>query len=565
MNLNFTKLNIKCFDKYIYTLLKMKKKKVIIVFMFITAFYSGFGQSIQESEIPLAPKENRRPDNYKTFNYKYSLDELHQKFSETTMQKAANQYNKVIETNEKGKWKATGASIDSHKTPEWFEDAKFGMFIDWGLWSVAGWAKNKKDIAMYPDWYETWLDTDSATMAYHEKNWGKDFRRDDFIPLFKAEKYNPKQIVGIAKNAGMKYIVPFCKHHSGFCLWPSSFTQRDAVDMGPKRDLIKPMVEACKKDGIKFGFYFSIDEWEYPVIDKDGKLKKREWGGKIQPYEPSMEWKASGKIAVNDFFKDYITPQATEFIDKYSPDLIWYDGDWSTNVETTNCTHDIAAYLYNKSEGRKEVAINDRFGLERGKSLWLKRGDFYCSEFMQKDKEVKEGNHAWEKCRGISQSFGYNWQDTDDNVISSKKFIDMFVDIVSLGGNLLLVVNLDEKGVIPAVEVSRLNTIGSWLKVNGEGIYATRRFSTSSEGAVDYTQSKDGKYLYAIMKEWPDQVLKIKSATPIKGSKIELLGYSKPIDWEKSGDEVVINLPTDLQDERNRPCEHAWVLKMTIK
>lgn len=176
-----------------------------------------------------------------------------------------------MDVNNKGKWKPTTESLDSHQAPEWLPDAKFGVFIDWGLWSVAGWAPKKEKGAMYPDWYEFRMDTDSAFKAYHKTNWGEDFKRDDFIPFFQARKYHPGKLIRIAKEAGMKYVVPFNKHHSGFCLWSSSFTQRDAGD--------------------------------------------------------------------------YLIPQAAEFIDRYDPNLIWYDGQWLTDVDETK-TYEPAAYFY---------------------------------------------------------------------------------------------------------------------------------------------------------------------------------------------------------------------------
>ena len=293
------------------------KKKIIIGLLFFCLTISGNGQVIQDKKIPLAPKQNRIPKKIQPFSYKYSLEELKDNFSEEMMRLAAKQNEMVKETNNKGKWKPTPESIDSHQAPEWFKDAKFGMFIDWGLWSVAGWAPKKEKGAMYPDWYEFRLDVDSAFIKYHDKNWGKDFKRDDFIPLFKDSKYQPQRLADIAKDAGMKYIVPFSKHHGGFCLWPSSYTQRDAVDMGPRRDLIKPLVESCQKEGLKFGFYFSIEEWEYPLIGNNGELLNRGWGwrGGIKPYTGDLEKKISGKIAVKDYAADYLVPQATEFID----------------------------------------------------------------------------------------------------------------------------------------------------------------------------------------------------------------------------------------------------------
>jgi alpha-L-fucosidase len=168
---------------------------------------------------------------------------------------------------------------------------------------------------MYPDWYEHRLDNDANCEKYHDKNWGADFERDDLIPFFKAERYQPDRLVDVAIEAGMKYIIPFCKHHSGFCLWPSSYTFRDAGDMVGK-DLIRPIVDNCRTKGLKFGFYFSTQEWEYPIIGHDGKLIYRVLGDKYKPYEPKLETWATGKVAVRDYVRDYSIPQAVEFIDK---------------------------------------------------------------------------------------------------------------------------------------------------------------------------------------------------------------------------------------------------------
>ncbi len=543
----------------------MNKYKPFGIFV-LAVILVAFSESKKEENtfVPLAPEQYRRPANYKTENYQYSLIELKDGFSEQMMKNASGVYERVQEVNEMGKWKPAPESIDRHKSPEWFLDAKFGMFIDWGLWSVAGWAPKKENGAMYPDWYEFRLDIDSSFIAYHKKNWGIDFKRDDFIPLFKAKDYNPEQLVKIAKEAGMKYMVPFCKHHGGFCLWPSSFTQRDAGDMGPKKDLIKPLVENCQKEGLKFGFYFSIEEWEYPIIDKGGNLHERVWSGKVKPFDKGLEKKCSGKIAVKDFATDYLIPQATEFIDKYDPDLLWYDGDWNTNVEMLH-TYDIAAYFYNQAEGRKEVAVNDRYGPHYGER-WQrsKLGDFFTNEYGDMEKEAKQTIHAWEECRGISQSFGFNWQDTNENVISSKEFIDMFIDIVSHGGNLLLVVNLDGQGALPEVQEKRLEDIGKWLAVNGEGIYATRPFFPYTEKNIAYTQSKDGKFVYVIIKEWSDEKIDINWIKPVEDSKIKLLGYDEPINWEGNKDGISIKIPTSLNNENNRPCFYAWIFKIEV-
>jgi alpha-L-fucosidase len=482
-------------------------------------------------------------------------------------------------------------SIRQHKCPEWFQDAKFGMFIDWGLYSVAGWDEKRESGAMYPDWYMNKMLTSEKVKAYHEKTWGKDFMPDDFIPLFTAENYNPEWVADLAKDAGMKYIIPFCKHHDGFCLWPSSYTERDAMDMGPKRDLIGPLVKACAKNGLKFGFYFSLDEWFYPVI-KDGKKQIREWGEhKYSPYDSSKEKiHLTGKHPVEDFFGEYIVPQANEFIDMYDPDILWFDGDWEMFADEYH-SPEIISHFYNGAEGRKEVALNDRNGRTR-----FKIGDFFCSEYHGLPKGY-EMMHPWEENRGISQSFGYNREDTEENVLSAKDFIHLFIRTVSENGNLLLIVNLDGKGGLPEVQERRLREIGKWLKINGEAIYETRPWLTpvqnfdagtiqQNEGIlggktlaaekgdsknpseIRFTQSKDGKTVYAICTEFPKDELVINSLILSKShGSVSMIGAEgSALEWSQHPGhdytKLVVKIPDSLYSKRQN--EYAWVFKINL-
>ncbi len=172
----------------------------------------SYSQTITGENMPLAPEQYRRPSDWKPVNYKYSLLELRDKFSEDLIKRAAAKRESVNDVNRIGKWKPTIESINSHSVPEWFLDAKFGMFIDWGLWSLAGWAPPPEKNAswldqkrIYPDWYE--FNLYYGFSEYHKKNWGIDFRRDDFIPLFKAENYHPDKLVDLAVESGVKYII----------------------------------------------------------------------------------------------------------------------------------------------------------------------------------------------------------------------------------------------------------------------------------------------------------------------------------------------------------------------
>lgn len=464
------------------------------------------------------------------------------------------------------KYEATLASLSRHQCPEWFKDAKFGMFIDYGVFSVAGYGKSWEDHeAVYPDWYlhemyNAWED-------YHHKTWGEDFERDDFIPMFTAENYDPKSLVKIAKTAGMQYIIPFAKHHDGFCLWPSSYTKRDASDMGPKKDLIKPLVEECRKNNLKFGFYFSLEEWEYPVM-KNGEKMTRIWKGHASdtcegveyiPYnEEDMEGKITGKPTVKNFQTDYIIPQAKEFIDLYDPDLLWFDGEWLTPVEEIGSLP-IVSHFLNNAAGRKKVAFNDRLG----RAIRFKHGDYFTSEYHSLQSEQPKFVNKWEECRGISRSFGYNKEDTEENIISTAEFIDMFVRIVSENGNLLLIVNLDGTGQMPGYIKKRLVDIGKWIDVNGEAIYGTKPWLVADEGEnLRFTQSKDETTVYAICNNFAKDTIRIESVFLGEGSKVTILGTEQELAWtqDKVSEKLIVEIPKKIRN--NIPSKHAYTLKI---
>jgi alpha-L-fucosidase len=462
-------------------------------------------------------------------------------------------------------------SLGRHATPEWFDDIKFGMFIDYGLYSVAGYAPRKESGAMYPDWYLYRMYDSPEVAAYHQATWGKGFQRDDFIPLFTAENFDPEHIAEVAEEAGMRYVVPFCKHHDGFCLWPSSLTRRNAMEMGPKRDLIGPLSDACKRRGLKFGFYFSLEEWEYPVIQGSKKVLRTWTKVDGQPDlivpldEAAMAGKITGKIPVHDFVKDYTIPQANEFIDRYDPDILWLDGDWTAYAEDIGSL-EIVSHFYNGAMGRKEVAANDRMG----RSLRFNSGDFFTSEYGAKNTERSKLLHKWEECRGASQSFGYNGQDTEKNMASADDLINMLVGIVSENGNLLLVVNLDGKGAMPAYMRDRLLDVGRWLKVNGEAIYGSRPWLAASQGEnIRFTRSKDGKFLYAIHKGWPDGEVALHDLWLDTSSSIVMLGASEPLKWRNvpegsygRGGKVVVAVPESLKGTFDSA--HAVTLKVQL-
>lgn len=513
-----------------------------------------------EASIPLAPEGYRRPKDWKPALYPKGLLQLAKEHSADLMARAKVQMDKVRAVNGQGRYKATGKSMDAHPCPEWFVDAKLGIFIDWGPWSLASWCPYVKGARLYPDWYELRCHTQTNHIAYHRKNWGPDFQRDHFLDLFKARSFDAPALMKTFRACGARYVVPFLKHHGGFCLWDSSFTFRDSVDQGPHRDLAREMADACRAEGLKFGLYTSqAGEWEYPILQDDGSIKMfLEANPKLKPYTPDMEGRCSGKVAVKDFVYDYIVPQTTEFIDKYDPDLLWYDYDWATFADE-NGSYEITAYLYNRAEGRKDVACNDRYGKARPEEIvgrftkrkrsWLRtvRGDFFTDEWGDTAECLDPARwHPWESCSGISKAYGNHWMENFDEgmVMTERDFIIHFSDIVARGGNLLLLVNLDPQGAIPDVQKKRLEQIGRWLGIYGEAIYGTRICAPFATPDVDYTQTKDGATRYAIVKRPAGEVT---LACPVPaGSKIVEIASGRELAFTRAAGGVRMTLPADL-------------------
>ncbi len=513
------------------------------------------------------------------FSYIYSIEELHDRISRDQMIMAQNELSELEKVNSIGPYHGSIESIDIHQTAEWYRDAKLSIFYDWGLYSLAGYGTKGWSRARYPDWYLN--NMYHQYTDHHKVAWGEDFQRDDFIPLFTADGFNAEEIVDLVKMSGAKYIVPFNKHHDGYCLWDSKFTHRDVVDMMPGRDLTRELVDACKKEGIYYGFYFSVEEYEYPVIDENNTLKIRYWSNNMAPDNSGISKesgeiesefvserdnrKLSGKIPVKNFINELIVPQAKDFIDKYDPDILWFDGEWQRPADYYR-TPDLVAYFYNKAEGRKEVVANDRLGIGTRE----KHGDFYTSET---DEVVEKLDVPWEENRSMSESYGYHQSDSLENYLSADELVQMLVRIVAKGGNLNLIVNPDGTGKVSRIQVKLLKELGDWLKVNGEAIYGTRPYeklcdNTQLGQPVWYTMSKDSTYGYAIIFDWPkSETFICPGVNIVWESEVTMLGYDKPLEWVDVGRDkwgLSAKIPAGMTGNPDaRPCDHAWVLKFS--
>ena len=498
----------------------------------------------------------------RVYRYKNSTEELRDKFSDDQMRRAEQELKAIQAVNDKGPWKADWASLDKHPLPEWYHDAKFGIAINWGLYSVPAWDKNRTDRTQrYPDGYPSWMYDDPAHIAHQAETFGAGSQYDDFFRQFTTDNYDPEKLAAMIADVGARYILPFCKHCDAIAWWDSQWTRRSFAQMGPKQDLLTPLFKAARKNKLKVAAYCPVEEYAYPVLAPDGKIMLREWTladaptVTLTPLSDANRHRVSGCVPVHNFFDQYMTPLVKEVIDRFDVDMLWLDGDWSDSCEVTR-GHELAAYLYNHAEGRKEVCINDRMGQTR-----MQHGDFTTSEFHTYQSFTK----YWEEIRGISASYAFNQDDNETTLLTRAGLVHMLINTVAKNGNLLLILGPDRTGKIPDLQIDRVQALGRWLKVNGEAIYATRFLPPYEVGTVAYTRSKDWQYAYAICKAWPGKTLKLTGVRAATDSVITMLGYKEPLSWRQDEKGLDINIPQKLQDYFHRPCEHAWAIRIPLQ
>ncbi|MGG9961530.1 alpha-L-fucosidase [Ferruginibacter sp. SUN106] len=453
-------------------------------------------------------------------------------------------------------YQPTWESLDKRPTPSWFTDAKFGIFIHWGVYSVPGWSSK----GQYAEWYQQGLQgNDTARQKFHKAKFG-DRTYYDLARDFKAELFNPDEWAKVFEQSGAKYIVLTSKHHDGFTLWPSAVSDRDwgfkwnAVDVGPKRDLINDLFKAVRKTSVHAGMYYSLYEWFNPL------------------------WKADkGKFAT-----EHTWPQMKELINNYQPDVFWTDGDWEASDSVWK-SKEFLTWLYNESPVKNKIIVNDRWGA----GLRFKHGGIYTPEY-QPDLDFED--HAWEESRGMGYSYGYNREEDAWDYNSTQSLVLQLIDKVSRGGNFLLDIGPDEHGKIPPIMQERLLQMGEWLKTNGEAIYNTTRWkihSQWSEGnreykdrsgdmllkiTVDpdpgyavkelfYTYNANNNSLYAIFPKYPDnKKLVLKDITLPAGTAISFLSTKENVSWKQNGNNVEIILPDYNPNKIKLP--YAYAIKI---
>ena len=432
------------------------------------------------------------------------------------------------------KYQPNWESIDSRPIPEWFSDAKFGIFIHWGLFSVPAWGPTEANVYdKYAEWYwyklmEPSSKVNANFVEFHNSVYGEDFKYQDFVNGFTCEMFEPEDWANIFKESGAKYVVLTSKHHEGFTLWPSSNSWNwNAVDVGPHRDLAGDLINAVRAEGLRMGYYYSLYEWYNPLYKSD----------------------------VNRYVDDHMIPQMKDLVNRYKPDIVWTDGEWDHPSEVWKST-EFLAWLYNESPVKDEVVVNDRWG----KETRSKHGGIYTTEYdLVHEGEMTETlSHPWEECRGIGGSFGYNRNESLESYSTSEELVHILIDKVARGGNLLLNIGPTADGRIPVIQQQRLKDMGDWLSVNGEAIYGTTSWENADVAKlpnVFYTKKSDN--LFVICTKFPEKPLKI---VGVKSAKVIMLGVDGKVKTKSGGNSLTITPP--VVSPATNPCNYAWVFKL---
>lgn len=421
---------------------------------------------------------------------------------------------------------------------KWWRDARLGMFVHWGLYSVAAGMHNGKDVSGL----SSWIMWGGKIPLSEYKEYAKEFN-----PI----KYDPDEWVRIAKNAGMKYIVITSKHHEGFGLWDSKVSDYDVMDCTPyKKDILKSLSVACKKQGIKFGLYYSILDWYHPDAQANSYLIPK-------------DEKPDNKENFAQYYEEYMKPQLYEIITQYDPDILWFDGEWIPDF-----THEqgLALYQYVRSL-KPSIIINNRVDKGREGMRGMNKSDRdYAGDFGTPEQEILENKSTldWESCMTMNDTWGYKTK--DNNWKSAKRLIHDLIDAVSKGGNYLLNVGPTSEGIIPAASISRLAEIGKWLEVNKEAIYETEPLKEhfKENENIRYTKKKGNDLIYAVLLEKPESEVVLKYVKPDKDSKIVILGNDKSLHWTYEPHVgLKINLPeTDIAEPGEK---YSWTFKINGK
>ena len=479
-------------------------------------------------------------------------------------------------------YQPTWDSVATHPLPAWYDDAKLGVFLHWGLYSVPGWAPQVPDIQEllkekgpaemlrdnpYAEWYLNSSRIEgSPTWQHQSDTYGPDATYDDFVPVFDdgTAGADMDAIAEVCRDAGAGYVVLTTKHHEGFCMWPSAIEHPRKGRYRARRDLVGDLTRAVRGAGMRMGLYYS--------------------GGYDWPYNDALMTNPADSFLAVPHTPDYVeyaTSHVRELISKYEPSVLWNDICWPAGG-------DLPALFAEYYNAVPDGVINDRWieppqhrgtvadSVARAGGVLLQRFwalipdsyksltfpanhhyDFRTPEYAKFDTVQAK---KWESTRGVGHSFGANRNERPEDIVTATELVRSFADIVSKNGNLLIGVGPDQFGRFPAEQLVPLRGLGSWLRVNGEAIYRTRPWlipQTTTSAGTEVRFTARGGAVNAILLDVPERELTLRGVDASGVTGVRVLGIDEPADWVVSGGALTVRLPERI------PVSPAHVLALS--
>ncbi|KAI1274973.1 alpha-L-fucosidase [Xylaria sp. FL0933] len=470
-------------------------------------------------------------------------------------------------------WTPELDNLARHEAPDWFDGAKFGIFIHWGVYAVTGWG-NSTPYESYAEWF-WWYSTHhpqadpSDFYDYRLRTYGPEWAYDDTFPNFTASQFDPKAWVDLFAEAGAQYFVITSKHHDGFAIFDTGLTtNRSSTQYGPKRDLLRELFDAAAKyqPSLRRGTYFSLPEWFNPdfgpygfdQLPSDTNPGTNSWPGLLarNPYTNATE-PYTGHIPVDDFISDVMLPQMRILATDYETDIMWCD------IGAANATAVFAAEWWNAMRAaNRQVAINSRCGIAQA-------ADFDTPEYATFSSAQAR---KWESNMGMDPySYGYNAATPDEAYMNASTLIRTLVDVVSKNGNLLLDVGPRADGTIVQPEIDSLREAGRWIRSHGEALFNTTYWFVQTEIVaadldVRFTQTDDAFYVLFLNKPVVENgAVRIPVPLPIlQGDEVNLLAVEggENLAWNMSDDEGEKVLNIRVEEALLDKDEFCWVFKV---